>query len=107
MNRTEAAYADQLKLLERAGEIAWFEFDAIKLRLAPATFYTPDFFVMRSDGVLEVHEVKGTSRGGPWVEDDAAVKIKVASEKYPFLFRMVWKVGSDWRAKVFGGFDEN
>lgn len=103
MNGTEAKYAEQLRLLERAGEILWWEFDALKLRLAPSTFYTPDFFVMRADGQLEVHEVKGTSKGKPWVEDDAAVKLKVAAEKYPFQFRMVWRVGGEWFGKEIGG----
>lgn len=102
MNGLERQYADLLKLRLRAGELDWFEFDAIKLRLAENTFYTPDFFIMRADGGLEVHEVKGTSRGKPFVEDDAAVKIKVAASKYPFQFRMVWKVAGSWQEKVYG-----
>ena len=54
MNKTEAAYADHLKMLERTGVIAWFAYEAIKFRLANNTFYTPDFLVMLSDGQLEV-----------------------------------------------------
>jgi len=103
MNGTEAKYAEQLRALQFSGEVLWWEFDALKLRLAPSTFYTPDFFVMRADGQLEVHEVKGTSRGKPWVEDDAAVKIKVAADKYPFMFRMVWRAEGQWMGKVIGG----
>lgn len=101
MNGLERQYADVLRVRQQAGEIDWWEFDAIKLRLAENTFYTPDFFIMRSDGGLEVHEVKGSSKGKPFVEDDAAVKIKVAASKYPFPFRMVWRVAGQWLEKVY------
>lgn len=91
MNGLEKRYAAEILEPKRlAGEILWYEFDAVKLRLAAATFYTPDFFVMKADYSLEVHEVKGTSKGKPFVEDDAAVKIKVAADKFPFRFRMTW-----------------
>ena len=92
MNKTESAYADHLELMKRAGTVAWYRFEGIKLRLADNTFYSPDFAVMLSDGTMEIHEVKGF-----WVED-AKVKIKVASEMYPFRFIAV-KV----RAKKDGG----
>lgn len=81
MNKTEAAYAQRLELLKHAGEIQWFEFEPIKLRLADNTFYTPDFAVMAADDVLEIHETKGF-----WT-DDARVKIKVAAAKFPFRFK--------------------
>lgn len=61
-------------------EFVWVAFEGIKLKLADKTYYTPDFFLMRSDGTLECHEVKGH-----W-EDDARVKIKCAAEKFPFRF---------------------
>lgn len=101
MNRLEAQYAEHLELMRRGGLVEWFAFDAVKLRLAENTFYTPDFLVMRSDGALEIHEVKGTSRGKPWVEDDAAVKIKVAASLFPVVFKMTWKVGGEWCEKFY------
>ena len=79
-NKTELAYEEVLKALQRDGQIAWFKFEGVKLRLADNTFYTPDFAVMAADGVLEMHEVKGF-----WA-DDARVKIKVAADQYPFRF---------------------
>ena len=79
-NRTESKYAQELELEKKSGEILWYAFEGIKLRLADNTFYTPDFFVMKKDGTLECHEVKGF-----W-EDDARVKIKVAAEHFPFRF---------------------
>jgi hypothetical protein len=83
MNGTEAKYAQHLSDLRMAGEILWYGFEAVKLRLADNTFYTPDFAVMAKDGVIEMHEVKGFMR------DDAAVKIKVAASAFPFRFKLV------------------
>ena len=99
LNKTEAEYAGMLELRKRAGEIAWYAFEAMKLRLADNTFYTPDFAVMANDGVLEMHEVKGF-----W-QDDARVKIKVAASLYPFRFIAVQvlpkKQGGGWKREVF------
>ena len=99
MNRTEQQYADHLELRKRAGEVAWFRFEGVKLRLADNTFYSPDFAVMLASGSMEMHEVKGH-----W-QDDARVKIKVAAEMYPFRFIAVQarakKDGGGWREEVF------
>jgi hypothetical protein len=101
MNRTEAAYAAELQLRERCGEIAWWKFEGIKLRLADNTFYTPDFFVMLPDGEFEAHETKGTTKATdskgvkyekPYVADDGStIKIKIAAEVYPIRFFVVFK----------------
>jgi hypothetical protein len=92
MNNTEAEYGRHLELLKSAGEVLWYKFEGMKFRLADNTFYTPDFAVMLNDGRLQAHEVKGF-----W-EDDAKVKIKVASDLYPIEFIAVKK-----RAKKNGG----
>lgn len=98
MNRTEAAYDAHLAQLQHAGQILWRKFEGLKLRLADSTFYTPDFAVMSADGVIECHEVKGARA---IFQDDAKVKVKVASEMYPFRFLVVYPVP---RAKG-GGWD--
>jgi intergrase/recombinase len=90
-NKTEQAYQDLLELAKRNGDILWYGFEKIKLRIAPKTFYTVDFFVLTSDGFLEAHEVKGH-----W-EDDARVKIKVAAEMFPFRFIAVKPLGRNFR----------
>ena len=96
MNKTEQAYAAHLALLQRAGEIADYRFEPLKLRLADKTFYTPDFAVVRAD-CLELHEVKGF-----W-EDDARVKIKVAAAQYPwFRFVAVQRKRQQWVMEEFG-----
>ena len=85
MNRTEAAYAVQLELLQRGEHLFRWDFQPVKLRLADRTFYTPDFRVILCTGEEEYHEVKGFMR------DDAAVKIKVAAEQHPYPFFLVQK----------------
>lgn len=98
MNKTEASYASHLEAL-KGSEIAWYKFEGVKLRLADNTFYTPDFAVMRNDGQIELHEVKGF-----W-QDDARVKIKVAADMYPFKFIAVKvkpkKDGGGWSVEEF------
>jgi hypothetical protein len=93
MNKLEQKYADDLLLSQKSGGIEWFSFEAIKLKLADKTFYTPDFFVMRPNGELECHEVKGF-----W-EDDARVKIKCAAEKFPFQFFAITLKRGEWQVE--------
>lgn len=95
MNATEARYAAHLALLAGAGEVAWYAFQPIKLRLADRTWYEPDFLVMLAGGELECHEVKGF-----W-EDDARVKIKVAAETYPMRFVAVRATKGGWEVERF------
>jgi hypothetical protein len=95
LNKTEQAYQQHLELRRLAGEIAWYAFEPLKLRLAANTFYTPDFLVMLTDGLLEVHECKGF-----W-EDDARVKIKVAAALYPLTFIAAKRVKGNWEMESF------
>lgn len=95
-NKTEAAYEDRvLKPAMLSGDVAWYRFEGVKLRLADSTFYTPDFAVMRRNGEIEIHEVKGF-----WT-DDARVKIKVAAAQYPFQFVAVQRVKGEWKEERF------
>lgn len=95
MNKLEAEYERHLQLAKSDGCILWYSFDAVKLRLAANTFYTPDFVVMAEDGQIEFHEVKG------YWEDDARVKIKVAASLYPFRFLAVTKAKGVWAQEEF------
>lgn len=92
MNDGEKAYAAHLEARRVAGEVLWFKFEGVKLRLADSSFYTPDFAVMLADGAIECHEIKGL-----W-EANARTKIKVAAETFPFRFVALQK-----RAKKHGG----
>lgn len=94
MNKTEEAYSQHLDLLMKAGEIASWKFEALKLRLADRCFYDTDFMVIGQDGVVEVHEVKG------FMEDDARVKLSVAAEQFPFRFLLVKREGkTGWKVE--------
>jgi hypothetical protein len=86
MNRTEEAYAAHLEAQRHAGEVLWWKFEAIKLRLAGSTFLTVDFAVLPASHVLELHDTKGARA---IITDDAKVKMKVAAETYPFVFKIV------------------
>ena len=87
MNKTEQAYAAYLEQRKQAGEVAWYRFEGLKLRLADNTFLTPDFVVMLAGGQIEIHDCKGSKA---IYTDDAKVKMKVSAELYPFVFRAVY-----------------
>ena len=89
MNRTEAAYGTLLERRKVLGEVAWFDFEAVTLKLADDTRYTPDFPVLLADGTIEMHEVKGHMR------DDAWVKLKLAARLFPFRFILVRRVAKN------------
>ena len=95
MNKTERHYADHLEALKMAGEVLWYEFEPMNLRLADNCFYKIDFLVMIKSGQLECHEVKGF-----WT-DDALVKIKIAAEKFPFRFISVMLKNGNWEVREF------
>jgi hypothetical protein len=95
MNKLEAAFAQRIELERLAGLWQWWAFEAITLRLAHDTRYTPDFAALDPGGHLVLHETKGFWR------DDAKVKIKVAAELYPFFRFIAWtrqrkKDGGGW-----------
>jgi hypothetical protein len=99
MNKSEAAYAKHLDMLCIAGDVLWYRFEGLKLRLADNTFLTVDFPVLAKNGELEMHEVKGF-----W-EDDARAKMKIAADQYPFKFIAVTprakKHGGGWAVEEF------
>lgn len=71
LNKTEQSYQDYLESERRCGRILAYWYEAVKLKIAEGTcWYTPDFMVMRPDGELELHEVKGSPR---IFQDDAKV----------------------------------
>lgn len=98
-NKTESSYEQHLELLKRANEIVWYMFEGMKFRLADNCFYTPDFVLMKSDGMIECHEVKSIWLG------DGKTKIRMASEMYPFKFVAIYskpkKEGGGWREEEF------
>jgi len=109
-NKLEAAYEQHLETLKRAGMIVDFKFEGIKLRLADNTFYTPDFIVFDDDGVVELHDTKGTTKrkksdgskvAAPWIEEDAKLKLKLVAELYPFRVFAIFKTTNGWERMEF------
>lgn len=109
-NKTEAAYEAYLELAKKAGAIMDYKFEGIKLKLADNTFYTPDFIVFAADGVVELHDTKGTSKKKktdgtkvcfPWIEEDARLKMKFVAELYPFRMFAIFKTPEGWERLEF------
>jgi hypothetical protein len=95
MNKLEAAMDCELDALKRGGQILAYYFEAVTLKLAKRTHYRPDFFILWSDGSIEVRECKGH-----W-EDDARAKIKIAADKFRcFKFTAYTKAkGGGWNVE--------
>lgn len=81
MNKSETAYAAVLDQRKQAGEILWWAFEGVKLKIAPNTHLTIDFTILLASGELQMHDVKGAKA---IIQDDAKVKMKVARSMFPF-----------------------
>jgi hypothetical protein len=98
MNKLEERFSFYLETLKRAGEIVWWAYEPIRLRLATnKTTYTPDFLVMTKDLELQVFETKGY-----WTQA-SRIKTKIAADMYPFrFFGVMWdKKGKCWEMEEF------
>ena len=97
-NQTEQRFEDEhLRPLLLAGEIAWYRFEGIKLRLADNCFLTVDYAVLPVGGVLTMIDVKGSAAV---IQEDARVKMRVAADLYPFLFQLAFPAkGGGWTIK--------
>ena len=87
MNKTEERFAQMLELERHAGKVQWWKFEGIKLMLAKNTSITVDFGVLPDTGILTMIDVKGSKA---MVTDDARVKMKLAAELYPFVFKLAY-----------------
>jgi len=98
MNKTEAEYAAMLENLRQRGWVAMWKYEAITLKLADNTRYTPDFLVLMADGTLEFHETKGG-----FIREDGWLKLKMAAALFPFRFYLCQKAakkdGGGWSIK--------
>lgn len=101
MNNTEAAYAKVLEARRVAGEVLFWKFHPMNVRLAGGCFYEVDFLVMTAEMTLEIHEVKGG-----YTSEKGQIKIKLAAQALP-IFRMVKvtkqakKDGGGWKYEDF------
>lgn len=98
MNALEKRYADILNLRRNGGDVAHWWFEAITLKLAHDTRYTPDFMVQLVCGTLQLIDVKGWK-----AEEDAAVKMRVAATMFPFeIIEVTYDKTSGWTTKTIG-----
>lgn len=94
MNATEAEY--ERLFLGRAPH----GYEEITLVLGDGARFTPDFWTLGPDDVLEFHEVKGHWR------EAAKVRIRVAASKYPqFRFLAFRCENGQWSRESFGPAD--
>ncbi len=97
MNRLEK---DWSQVLTGDAAVTSWRFEALKLRLATGAYYTPDFFVVTEDGLVELHETKGHMR------EAARVRLLTAADLYPeFEFKLIRrsKGGQSWEIAVITG----
>lgn len=109
MNATEAKYAAYLEHRQRVGEIVWYGFEAVTLKIAPDCRWTVDFMVMLPDGAIEMLDTKGgkknkrTGKRTFHAEEDAIVKVRAAAAKFSmFSFAVIFPTpGGGWGRKDF------
>lgn len=80
LNKLEARF--QREFLQRKrdkGDLLWYDFEALKFRLADGAWYTPDFVSEDMHGSMVAWETKGFWR------EAARIRIKVAADKYPWI----------------------
>lgn len=88
----EQEYAHLLNIRLAAKEIIGWQYEAIRLKIADKTTYTPDFLILYPDGSQEFVEVKG------YLRQSANVKFKACAEKFKgFKWSMQHKVKGVWQ----------
>jgi len=95
MNKLERHYSWFLDGLVESGVVTRYRFGEVKVRLADKTWYSPDFQVWLHYGRVVMVETKG------WCRDDAAVKFKVARERYSeYQWMMVGRSKGKWEWRM-------
>ena len=109
MNRTELRYSQYLDIIKLSGEIVYWGFEVLTVKLGTDLRFTPDFLVMYPSGRLEFHDTKGAKkikagrRAGetkPYVKDDALVKARVTAAHFIIPMYFVWpETNGTWGKK--------
>lgn len=95
-SHTERLYAEHLAGQKAGGEIIRFDIKPDNLKLAPNTYYVPDFRVVGTDRVIEFREVKGsklnrvTGKWEPYSREKGWIKVKLAAALHPYRFAVIW-----------------
>jgi hypothetical protein len=97
-SQLERDYAGYLDVLAAGGVVAWWAYEAVRLRIADGkreAFFKPDFTVILVAGETEFHEVKGF-----WRTADR-LRIKVAASRFPWRFIGIQRDGVGWKREEF------
>lgn len=86
MTATERRYADVLEAMRLNGEIDRWDFEPETFTLAKDCRYTPDFRIVRNDGVVIFVEVKPAGWEHIPNQANGRTKIHVAAELHPYVF---------------------
>ncbi len=90
-------------MLRAAGQVHAWWFEGLTLKLAADCRLTMDFLVQLPDGTLELHDVKQRWSNGKGTTEDAAVKMRVAADKFPFrVLSMTLEKDKTWTVKEYG-----
>lgn len=105
MNATELRYFnDYLKPKLLSGFYLKSRFEPLTLILVHpdkqtgrrSSTYTPDFYLIRSDGITEVHEVKG------YCDEADKLKLKLAAELFPeWMWFMAYSTKKSFNIKEY------
>jgi hypothetical protein len=95
-NKWEESFGELLELRRLGGEIIWYQFEAMRFRLADGAYYKPDWMAMLANQQWIAFEVKGMWR------EAARLRIKVAADQHPIKFCAVRKR----KVSEGGGWDE-
>jgi len=79
-NKLEQRFALHLAGLEKRGEILWWQYEPIRLRIGKGALFTPDFGALRSDSSFVFFETKGS-----FTREASRVRLKAARDRYPFF----------------------
>lgn len=101
-SQAEAEYAERLQAMVKSGEVEWWRYQAMTLRLPSGSRYTPDFVVdLAMDAPLELHEVKG--RAGLRLDRLGAEKFNAARKEWEgwgrFKFVLAVRTKDGWEVK--------
>jgi hypothetical protein len=92
----EREFAAHLEILRAAGELSFWDYECVKIRLADGTWYTADFLVKLKDQII-IYETKGFMR------EAARVRVNVAATRVPIPIFVVTKEGGSWRYSLKPG----
>lgn len=81
-SKAERRFYDQLKLLQRSGDVLFFLMQ-VPFRLPAGIVYRADFMVFYADGNCEVIDVKGMET------TEFKLKRKLLEENYPLTLKIV------------------